>query len=229
MKILALGAHPDDIEIFMYGLLAICKKRGDEIITSIATDGSMGNVLNYSDIISIRFNESIKGLRRFGRPVFLNLEDGNLKSDNRTNKLIKNLIIDNSPDIIVTHAPYDYHEDHRALSNYVNDIVGYKIPILYCETLMGINFNPDYYIDITEVFEEKFNAILEHKSQRGFKFAKVAKIVNRFRAAQCNAPDNNFVECYSYSKNFPFSDIRDLLSPPPKIRQFYSEQSDGLI
>ena len=39
MKILAIGAHPDDIEIFMYGFLAVCKNRGDLINMAVATDG----------------------------------------------------------------------------------------------------------------------------------------------------------------------------------------------
>ena len=42
MKILVLGAHPDDIEIFMYGLASIYKKEGNEVYTMIATDGSKG-------------------------------------------------------------------------------------------------------------------------------------------------------------------------------------------
>ena len=42
MKILALGAHPDDIEIFMYGLVSIYKKEGNQVFTMIATDGSKG-------------------------------------------------------------------------------------------------------------------------------------------------------------------------------------------
>ena len=44
MKVLALGAHPDDIEIFMYGTLLSCKKRGDEIFLAIATDGAEGGI-----------------------------------------------------------------------------------------------------------------------------------------------------------------------------------------
>ena len=43
MKILAIGAHPDDIEIFMYGLLAVYKNLGNEVFTLIATDGSKGS------------------------------------------------------------------------------------------------------------------------------------------------------------------------------------------
>ena len=42
MKILALGAHPDDIEIFMYGLMSIYQKEGNQVFTMIATDGSKG-------------------------------------------------------------------------------------------------------------------------------------------------------------------------------------------
>ena len=44
MKILGIGAHPDDIEIFMYGLLFIYKKEGHEVYTMIATDGAKGGV-----------------------------------------------------------------------------------------------------------------------------------------------------------------------------------------
>ena len=42
MKILAIGAHPDDIEIFMFGLLTLFKERGDQVCLMIATDGSKG-------------------------------------------------------------------------------------------------------------------------------------------------------------------------------------------
>ena len=44
MKILALGAHPDDIELFMYGLLSIFKSKGDDLYLGIATDGSAGEI-----------------------------------------------------------------------------------------------------------------------------------------------------------------------------------------
>ena len=43
MKILAIGAHPDDLEIYMFGLLSIFKERGDNVITMIATDGAAGS------------------------------------------------------------------------------------------------------------------------------------------------------------------------------------------
>ena len=45
MKVLAIGAHPDDIEIFMYGLLSIYKKEGHQVYTMIATDGAKGGAI----------------------------------------------------------------------------------------------------------------------------------------------------------------------------------------
>ena len=44
VDILAIGAHPDDIEIFMFGLLSLFKNRGDQVFSMIATDGSMGGI-----------------------------------------------------------------------------------------------------------------------------------------------------------------------------------------
>ena len=59
MKILAIGAHPDDIEIFMYGLLAACKKRGDEIITSGGIIGIVDRVME-DDRIEVTIGENTK-------------------------------------------------------------------------------------------------------------------------------------------------------------------------
>ena len=54
MKILAVGAHPDDIEIFMYGTLSIFSKRDDEIKMIIATDGGAGIVATNKNLSKIR-------------------------------------------------------------------------------------------------------------------------------------------------------------------------------
>ena len=70
MKILAIGAHPDDIEIFMYGFLASCKSRGDEIYMIVATDGGAGKVIEKSNIVEIRKNETIMGLKKLGSHLF---------------------------------------------------------------------------------------------------------------------------------------------------------------
>ena len=63
MKILALGAHPDDIEIFMYGLVAIYKKVGHQVFTMIATDGAKGGSQTDGTLIKKRAEETIAGLK----------------------------------------------------------------------------------------------------------------------------------------------------------------------
>ena len=54
MRILAMGAHPDDLEIFCYGLLAACKDRGDELHLAVATDGAAGAVAGQDNALAER-------------------------------------------------------------------------------------------------------------------------------------------------------------------------------
>ena len=229
MKILAIGAHPDDIEIFMFGLLSIYKKRKEQISLLVATDGSAGGTQDPEKLSKLRKKEAIKGLRKLGNPDFLNLEDGKLSWSNNHLNTFSNYINKSAPDLIVTHSPEDYHADHRSLSEIVSTIVDFKCPILFCDTLMGINFNPEIYIDITDSFFDKKSAILSHKSQNPEKFFKVAKLMNTYRAAQCNAPEGNYAEAYRLYKNFPYVDIRNLLPPAPKLLPFDITSKDSLI
>ena len=229
MKVLAIGAHPDDIEIFMLGLLMSCKARNDDIILAIATDGGAGNVLDYPDLKNVRKMETTDALKSLAKPHFFDFPDGNLFFVREAAKSIKEFIESIKPDLIVTHSPEDYHPDHRALSEFVNAAAGFICPILYADCLMGINFIPEYYIDITQHFEKKSEAILKHKSQDPEKFLKATEILNRFRSAQCNASDKNYAEAYRWERRFPYSDIRDLLPPSPKINQFYKSLNNSMI
>ena len=70
MKILAVGAHPDDIEIFMYGLVSIYKKEGNQVFTMIATDGAKGGSQEDDLLIKQRAEETIAGLKDLSTPIF---------------------------------------------------------------------------------------------------------------------------------------------------------------
>ena len=230
MKILAIGAHPDDIEIYMFGFLSICAARGDDIILCIATDGAQGNVGDEKNLVDVRARETLKALSYFDfKPIMLNIPDGNIEFYSNTFTLLKSTIDNYNPDLIVTHSQNDYHADHRALSKFVVNIAGFKCPVLFADNLMGVDFKPLFYIDITKYFLEKKKAILSHKSQRPEKFFKATELLNRFRSAQCNTPDGNYVECYNYFPRFPFSDIRSLLPPEPQQHHYYSKDSRGLM
>jgi LmbE family N-acetylglucosaminyl deacetylase len=229
MKVLAVGAHPDDIEIFMYGLLSIFKSSGNKIFLCIATDGSEGNVLFNKNLKTIRAKEAISGLSNLGKPDFLELKDGNIKEIPQASTIIKNYIRNIAPDLIVTHPPEDYHPDHRSLSEYVVNAASFMCPVLYSETLMGVNFYPDYYIDISQKFEEKSKALLCHKSQSPKKFLEAVKLMNRYRAAQCNAPSGCYAEVYRYEKKFPFADLASYLPERLNILNYYNKVSKGFL
>jgi len=229
MKILAIGAHPDDIEIFMFGLLSVYSSRGDEIGLIVATDGSAGNVLSNNSLSNIRKKETINALMDLGEPDLLGFLDGQLSDSKNVRSTLKEKIKKFNPDLIITHAPEDYHPDHRALSKYVIDSASFNFPVIFCESLMGVNFTPNYYIDISKHFELKKNAILKHKSQNSKKFYKAIEICNRFRAAQCNAPDGSYAEVYRFEPTFPFLDIRSLLPESLPIRSYYKNLSNSLI
>ncbi len=89
MKILAIGAHPDDIEIFMFGLLSIYKDMNNEIFTIIATDGSKGSNKYNKNLSEIRKKEAISGLKDLCKPIFLDIIDGELIETDKNIKLLE--------------------------------------------------------------------------------------------------------------------------------------------
>ena len=229
MKVLAIGAHPDDIEIFMYGLLSIYKTEGHKVYTMIATDGAKGGEVTGKNLARKRVNEAIKGLDKLSSPIFLNLPDGELGIEMGHAVIIKENILKIMPDLIITHSENDYHADHKSISLITKGAVGHYIPVLYCDTLMGINFNPNYYVDITNYYSAKKNAILKHESQNPKRFVELFELMNSYRAAQCNAPIGYYAEAYSYIPSFPFTDIREFLPAPLKIRSFYIKDQNGFL
>ena len=122
MKILAIGAHPDDIEIYMFGLLSIFFERGDDIITIIATDGAAGSKKHDPQLQKKRYKEALLGLQKFSKPIFLNQKDGCLYQSENIFKLLENNFSKINPDLIITHSKEDYHSDHRHLSKFVTDV-----------------------------------------------------------------------------------------------------------
>ena len=229
MKILALGAHPDDIEIFMYGLVSVYKKQGCQVYTMIATDGAKGGSQTGGLLARKRADEAIAGLKNLSSPIFLNLPDSELGEEEAHKKIIKENILNIMPDLIITHSEYDYHADHKSLSLLTCSAVSHYIPILYCDTMMGINFNPNYYIDITDHYKLKKEAILKHKSQNPQRFVDLFKLMNTYRAAQCNASKGTYAEAYSFKPSFPFLDIREILPSSLKLRPFHIENQNGFL
>ena len=130
-----------------------------------------------------RAGEAQCGLARLGTPILLDLPDGRLAEADDAAMRLRDAVTETEPDLILTHAPEDYHPDHRALSHLLADIASFRCPILLADTLMGVGFMPEFYVDITPYQQEKQAAIMAHESQEPHRFARAAEMMNSFRAA----------------------------------------------
>jgi LmbE family N-acetylglucosaminyl deacetylase len=217
MRILGFGAHPDDVEIFFLGLMLAFRAAGHEIGWAIATDGAKGGPEPGDALARLRAEEAAAAAAPFGvTPTMLGRPDGGLPGDAAIAGLIAETIERTGPDLIVTHPANDYHPDHRMVSRTVQDAAGFRVPVLFADTLMGKGSVPTHYVDITDHFEAKVGAIRAHRSQRPERFVESARVWNRFRALQCNAPDR-YAEAFRFEPVYPFADIRGLLPPAPSV------------
>lgn len=219
MKVLALGAHPDDIEISMFGALAAWRASGAELVLAVATDGAKGGAGDPAALSTTRRGEARAAAALLGvEPIFLDFPDGALVPNAALVGALKRLAADSAPDIVVTHAPNDYHGDHRALSDAVRLAASFAAPVVHADNLGGVGSEPVFYVDVTAHFPLKARAIRCHASQDPERFVAAAAMLNGLRAGQCNAPEGSYAEAYGFTPTYPFADIRALLPPAPPVR-----------
>lgn len=181
-RILAIGAHPDDLEIQMGGTLAKYAKLGCHVVIAVATDGSAGHMLIQPDeLAKIRRGEAEESASVIGAEFhWLGFTDELIADDINTRLRFTELIRQARPDIIFTHFPEDYHPDHRTVSKLVFDasflsgLPNIKTaspahpdvqPLYYFDTMAGVGFQPEEYVDITEMYETKCKMLSKHASQ----------------------------------------------------------------
>jgi N-acetylglucosamine malate deacetylase 1 len=219
LRILALGAHPDDIEIFMFGTMAAYAAQGAELTFAVATDGARGGKSDAKVLARIRREEATAAAALLGAaPRFLDFPDGELVADAALIGALKALVRETGPDLVITHAPNDYHADHRALSDGVRIAASFGVPVLHADTMGGTGFSPTHYVDIAAYRDIKTQAIRAHRSQRPEQYVDRARIQNEFRAGQCNGLPGSLAEAFRFEPTFPFADIRALLPPAPPVR-----------
>lgn len=182
MRILAIGAHPDDIEINCSGTMALYQKQGHEVFMIHVCNGDKGHFkIPPEEMGEIRKKETKNAGKLINAEVIsLNYGDAEIEKNNQNVKVFVNAIRSINPDVIITHTSDDYHIDHHIVSKLVVDasflvtVPHYKtenkpmtkVPQLYfMEPYTGIGFIPLEYVDISEVIDIKINMIREHKSQ----------------------------------------------------------------
>lgn len=122
-KVLVLGAHPDDAEFFAGGLLAALKYSGATLRLISVTNGQSGHQsVPSSELILRRRAEAAAAGNVLESPyVTWDFVDGSLQPTLELRHAIIREIRSFAPDLVLTHRPFDYHPDHRAVGQAVQD------------------------------------------------------------------------------------------------------------
>ena len=195
LRALAVCAHPDDVEIYCLGLLLQLQILGWEIGWVIATDGQAG--LADANADDQRRKEATQAGAIVGvKPMLLGLEDGQLSGDECEQTLLRQAVHGFAPNLLISHAPNDYHPDHRTLSKMVTQICPVQCALIYADTMCGIDFLPEFSVDISAVFDQKIAAFKEHQSQSPTSFIDKIALWNQFRALQTAKRGLQYAESY---------------------------------
>ena len=212
MNILAVGAHPDDIEIACSGTLAKYARQGHHVSIIHVCNGDKGDFVTPPDQLAhIRTAESAAAGGLIGvKTECLNFPDAGIFYSEETLGIFVDHMRPYAPDVLITHAPNDYHLDHIAVSKLVTDasfllsVPSYRpqtafadvLPqIYYMEPYNGFDFAPTDYVDITETMSIKLEMMRCHESQivwmKEHDHVDILDYLNtvaKFRGYQCGVP-----------------------------------------
>jgi LmbE family N-acetylglucosaminyl deacetylase len=183
-KLLILGAHPDDAEFHAGALSIRYRELGYPVKWISATDGRSGHHLDSSeDLIVRRKAEAARSAARIGAECDVwPFPDGSLQPDLELRHAIIREIRQYQPDLVLTHRPWDYHPDHRALGQAVQDAC-YLVtvprilpdtPALSKDPVVAsmvdlfqrpVPFCPDFVLDGTPEFDRVVDLLSCHVSQ----------------------------------------------------------------
>lgn len=163
MRVLALGAHPDDIEFGCGGSLLRFARAGHGVYLYVATCGGLGGDCD------IRRNEqeaaaSYKGVKKL---FWGGYHDTKVPLTKELITNIEEVIKEVAPDYILVHNAEDTHQDHRVLANATMSATRYVPNFLFYEGPTTVNFSPNVYIDIDAVIDDKLMLLKKHTSQVG--------------------------------------------------------------
>lgn len=180
LDVLAFGVHPDDVELSCAGALLVEKKLGKKTGIIDLTRGELGT----RGTAETRKTEAADAAKILGVEIRENLAmaDGFLQNDEAHQRRIITAIRTYQPEIILCNAPEDRHPDHGRSSKLVADAAFLsglrkieterngimqeawrpKYVFRYIQDRM---LQPDFVIDITDVFEQKIEAIKAYKTQ----------------------------------------------------------------
>lgn len=191
-RILAIHAHPDDIELQCAGTLGLLKDRGHEIVYCTMTAGDLGSMeLSRKEIAAVRRGEAEAAAKLLGADYLCGeFADLAIFNNDESRRKVTEIIRTARPAIVITAPPQDYHCDHEATSQLVRDacfsatVPNYRthqwdpappldhIPHLYyVDPIEGTDYfgtpmNPEFIVDVSAKIDLKLEMLACHASQR---------------------------------------------------------------
>ena len=161
MKILAIGPHPDDIEIGCGGTLLKYVRSGNDVFLLVLTSGG------YGGDISIRMKEQEDVKKYLGAKELFwgGFRDTELVDSRDTIHKIDEVVRKVSPDVVFINYHDDVHQDHRAAANAGVSATRYVKEVLFFEVPTTRNFEPNVFVDIADVLDDKIKLLELHASQ----------------------------------------------------------------
>jgi len=199
VDILAIGAHPDDVELGCGGLLIKAARHGHNVYMYTLTRGGA------SGDPEQRAQEARDSARFIGaKQLWLDtLPDTGLKGDAELIGRIESRIDTVHPDIILTHHSTDSHHDHRAVATATFEAGRFDSNILQYENPLTRDFEPKVFFDISDVIDDKEELINIFKSQQKKQYLRSSAIkgLAQYRAFQSRLSGSvSFVETFDVAK-----------------------------
>ena len=161
MNILAIGAHPDDLEFGCAGALVKYSQKNHKVYLMILTGGELGGEK------SVRKKEQIVASKIIGAAKIFwgEYEDTKLPLNRDLILSIEKCIREIKPNFIFVNYYQDTHQDHRNLTLATLSATRYIRNVLFYEVPTTQNFTPNVFIDIKNVIKTKKKALKAHQSQ----------------------------------------------------------------
>jgi LmbE family N-acetylglucosaminyl deacetylase/ActR/RegA family two-component response regulator len=172
--VLAIGSHPDDVEIGCAGVLLRHAGVGHDVHLLTLTTGEAGGDP------AVRVAESERAAEVMSAELhMLDLDDTAISETAQTVRAISEVIERVRPTTIYTHSSRDVHQDHRAAHN-ATLVAARRVPRIYAYQTPSttVEFKPSRFISIDDVLERKLEAIAAFESQTAIRAYLAPDLLN---------------------------------------------------
>ena len=186
MRILAIGAHPDDVEFGCGGTLIKYARQGHDVSLLVMTDGGGGGVGR----IRRQEQQAAGDILGVSRLFWGEYPDTAIPLDRESIQRVERVILDVRPDFIFVHSQDDTHQDHRHLSVTTITATRYTRNVLFYEGPTTQNFSPNVFVNIDGILQDKIAALQAHGSQvtktniEGMNILDIVRSSTHFRGIQ---------------------------------------------